>query len=351
MLFLFPLVFVLGGIAHAAAMNTFTVSGAALTTDGTCTGGPPGGYLHCYILTIPQVDPLGLTATTFNKYPVAPTGFVFAATLSMNIRRGATYNNQVIAVAVDVAPGFTHSALLTPQSCFTNCTTAASFTTITTTRTTQSNPIEAAAIPLYLAVNVAELNGASAWGGADLATVEVTATSGNATSTDRIKIQVNNVATALSFKMSYAPGGTTDYTTDFGNVNGLGIGGVTVPATGIYAPGVVYYQSYTITPIFANFNPVSVGYPTITAWVSTAFAPAAAASTLHLCDATAVMGACTVLGTTQATANQLFTSVVNRSTNTRALGLIVQATNGATAYPGNGPKSTSAIVTFEILVQ
>jgi hypothetical protein len=122
---------------------------------------------------------------------------------------------------------------------------------------------------------------------------------------------------------------------------------VTAPSTA--PPGVVYYQPYSITPIFSNFNPASS--TTISAYVSTQFAPANAASTLHLCDATAALAPCGDLSLTSVTPTLLLNSVATRSTISRALGLRVSEVNGATAFPGGGSTATSAVITYVITVK
>jgi hypothetical protein len=341
---LFVVLLALAGTANAQKINRFVLTGAGLTNDAAC----PVKYDNCYILTIPSVDALGLTTTTFQKYAsTTPNGFVFAAQLSMDIMVKNSYNGQAVAINGDIAPGFTHSSLLQAESCATGCTSAAAFTALTTTATQRFSGTEGPATPFYLAVLVAELNGVLSFTGADSAVVELTAFTGNDTAIDRVTIRVNQVSTALSFKLSYTAGTSTDYTVAFGNVNGLGLGGVTAPSAA--PPGVVYYQPYTITPIFSNFNPANS--TTVSAYVSTQFAPANAASTLHLCDAAAALATCSDLSLTSTSPTLLLNGVGSRSTNSRALGLRVNEVNGATAFPGAGSTATSATITYVITVK
>jgi hypothetical protein len=201
-----------------------------------------------------------------------------------------------------------------------------------------------------LAIFVPDNNGAASFTGVDTARITLTAkdTTNNknfATAEIRLDTPVGEtIQDAVRLTLASATGGLTitpgtDYSMDFGRVNGLGFGpgaGVTTVAA---AGGVVYSTPYLLQPAFSAFRSTTATIKTF----STTFAHP---TILILRDAAAAAGPYNNIGTTAGTATQITSTAANRSSITRFLGLFVSNTNGVTAFQG----SDSATLTFTMTV-
>lgn len=143
-------------------------------------------------------------------------------------------------VSVYVSTNFARPTLLILESCYpsSGCTSAASYTTISTSAATPtpiiiSPGIKNSTVTASLGLFVANSNGAGVAAGAETATLTFTATDLNNGRTSTVTLNLNNpsenLQTAVQLLLATAPSGLTispasDFSTNYGNVNGLGIG-------------------------------------------------------------------------------------------------------------------------------
>jgi hypothetical protein len=154
-----------------------------------------------------------------------------------------------------------------------------------------------------------------------------------------------SLVTALQLTLSTATGGVTvnaasDYSMNFGNVNGIGVGpgaGLTVVSQ---AGGVIYSTPYTLTPAFSNFMSTT---GTVKVAVSTNFAHS---SVLSLRTASASAGPYTTISTSVGSPTQITNTATTRTVVTPYLGLFVSNVNGSGAFNG----SDSATLTYTLTV-
>lgn len=137
-------------------------------------------------------------------------------------------------------------------------------------------------------------------------------------------------------------GGSPDYTTNFGNVNGLGIGpgpGLTV-VNGQVSNGSLYATPYLIEPVFSGFPTTSGTKITV---YSSGFAHSAI---LTLYDSGSSGTGYGLISTSSTSPTQLTGITVSSGVNiTRYLGLFVSNANGTGSF------SDSATLTYTITVQ
>src|SRR5262249_26265161 len=153
------------------------------------------------------------------------------------------------------------------------------------------------------------------------------------TSTVTLALNTPNetVQTALQLLLATAPGGLTispssDFSANYGNANGLGVG---TPSSGLTvvsaAGGVIYSTPYYLQPSFSSFASAT---GSLSMHVSTAFAHP---NTLTLQDAASSGGPYTSVSTSSSFPTSITTSANSGSTITRYLGLFVSSSNGAGA--------------------
>ena len=337
------------GKSAAAQNGTFTVSaapgGITFAGAGTTHSGQ-FGTMNALGIGTPStgvtVIPLTNGALYLTHYQITISGLP-------NPHRGA--------VTAFVNSNFTHPAALIMQSCPSSsaCNTSGSFSAISLLAAAPTTVVAAPGISNQtvtagLAIFVPDNNGAASFTGVDTARITLTAkdTTNNknfATAEIRLDTPVGEtIQDAVRLTLASATGGLTitpgtDYSMDFGRVNGLGFGpgaGVTTVAA---AGGVVYSTPYLLQPAFSAFRSTTATIKTF----STTFAHP---TILILRDAAAAAGPYNNIGTTAGTATQITSTAANRSSITRFLGLFVSNTNGATAFQG----SDSATLTFTMTV-
>jgi len=142
--------------------------------------------------------------------------------------------------------------------------------------------------------------------------------------------------------LSTATGGLTvtpaaDYSMNFGNVNGLGIGPAAGLTTVSVAGGKVYSTPYLLNPVFTDFTSTTA---TIKVALTTNFAHPVI---LQLDDSGSSGGPFAQI---TPAALQITNTAGDRSSITRYLGLFVSNTNGAGAFTG----SDTATLTFTMTV-
>jgi hypothetical protein len=334
----------------AAQQGTFTVAaapgGITLTAGGTTHSGQ-FGTMNALGIGTPSagvtVIPLNNGALYFTHYQITVTGLP---------------NPHLAAVTAFVNSNFTHTAALIMESCpsSSSCNAAGNFSAISLLSAAPTTVVAAPGIndqtvTAGLAIFVPDNNGASAFAGIDAARITLTATDTTnnknfATAEIRLDTPVGEtVETALRLTLATAAGGLTvapgsDFSMNFGNVNGLGFGPGAGLTTVAAAGGVVYSTPYVLQPAFTGFTSTT---GTIKTFVSTNFAHP---TILILRDAAAGAGPYNNIGTTSGTATQITATAGSRSSITRFMGLFVSNTNGATSFRG----SDSATLTFTMTV-
>jgi hypothetical protein len=250
-------------------------------------------------------------------------------------------------VTAYVSTPFGHPLALIAQSCpdTASCTVAANYQTLPNTL--------AAAIPVVsnLVNNGATVTASIAifvpynqptFAGTDSVVITFVAKNG-ATTIDTSTLTLNNeaVQSAIAMGMSTDPSGvtvsnTSDFSLNFGNVNGLGISPTVGLTTSPVAGGMLYKTPYLFQPSFAGFGATTAK---VTVYASMDFVHPAI---LELRDSTTSGGIYTSISKVQATPTVFGSGFSNFSVNQRFLGLFVSSVNGATAFTG----SDTAILTF-----
>lgn len=259
---------------------------------------------------------------------------------------------------------FSHPATLILSACSSGpCSSYSSYTSISKiagSPTTIIAPPGAAAntaVTIGIGLFVASTNGGGAFSGTDVAVIRfnVYDTTGTSLITGH-NLRLNNpfetVQTAVQLLLSTASGGlpvspASDFSMNYGNVNGQGIGapapGLTiVPAAG----GVTYSTPYQMQPSFSSLTSTT---GSVSAYVSSGFAHP---SSLILQDSASAGGPYASISTLGGSPTPITASAASGSTITRYLGLFVSNANGPGAFPGTSGASgaDSAVLTYTLTV-
>jgi len=348
------LVFVLIGLAKPAIAQQGTLSlssapgGIAFTIGGGGnTYSSQFGVMNALGIGAPSagvtVIPLNNGALYITKYQVTMTGLP---------------NPHLAAITAVVNSNFTHPGALVLQSCPSTsaCTASGNFSAMSTVAGAPTTVVPAPGInnqtvTAGLGIFLPDNDGAAAFTGLDTARITLTATdtiNNKTIGTVEIRLdtpQGETVQNAVRLTLATATGGLTitpaaDFSMNFGNVNGLGLGPAAGLTTVAAAGGAIYSTPYLLQPAFTDFTSTTA---TIKTFVSTNFAHPSA---LVLRDAAAGAGPYNNIGLTAGTATQITNTAADRSSITRFLGLFVSNVNGATAFTG----SDSATLTFTLTV-
>jgi len=242
------------------------------------------------------------------------------------------------------------------QSCYPSagCSSGGSFTTISLSAATPTPIIIApgiknSTVTASLGLFVANTDGAGVTAGAETAILTLKATDLNNGGTSTVTLNFNNpsenLQTAVQLLLATAPGGITispasDYSMNYGNVNGLGIApgaGLTVSAA---AGGVIYATPYLIQPSFSTFSSTT---SSVKVYVSMDFVYPAI---LQLRDAAVLAGPYTAISKIAGAQTSLTTTAGGGTNVTRYLGLFVSNANGAGTFTG----ADSATLTYTLTV-
>jgi len=335
----------------AAQQGTFTISaapgGIPFTAGGGGTLSGQFGTMNALGIGTPgtgvTVIPLNNGALYLTHYHITVTGLP---------------NPHLAAVTAFVNSNFTHPAALIMQSCpsSSSCNASGNFSAMSLLAAAPTTVVAAPGInnqtvAAGLAIFVPDNNGASSFTGVDAARITLTATDTTnnknfATAEIRLDTPVGEtVQSAVRLTLATATGGLaitpgSDFSMNFGNVNGLGFGPGAGLTTVAAAGGIIYSTPYVLQPAFGAFRSTTA---TIKTFVSTTFAHP---TILILRDAAAGPGPYNNIGTTAGTATQITNAAASRSSITRFLGLFVSNVNGATSFRG----SDSATLTFTMTV-
>lgn len=254
-----------------------------------------------------------------------------------------------------VSTNFSNPTILTLKSCpiNTDCTSPANYSTFSTSAASPTiiipspGVLDKVTVTAAIGLFVADINGAGAFTGADAATITFKAYNTKDSTTDTVTLSVNvgNVQTAVRLNLATAAGGRTispasDFSLNYGNVNGLGIGpgsGLTlVSASG----GKLYTTPYLIKPEFSSFSSTTASVKT---YVSLDFVHP---SILELRDSSASDGPYSAISKSGGSPTILTNNAASKADITRYLGLFVSNANGASAF--TGADSASLIFTLTV---
>lgn len=162
-----------------------------------------------------------------------------------------------------------------------------------------------------------------------------------------------STGTVAAAHCAVAAGSGTDYSMNFGTVDGLGINAGNCNKFAPVTPGstnAVYWSDYQLTPVFSS---QSVTTNTVTAQVTTTFGGVANGTTNLIIvrdtanSATLPVSAASFSNMGSASADTIATNAANGTAITRYIGIAVTPANGASVLTGN----QSATVTFTLTVQ
>jgi len=259
-------------------------------------------------------------------------------------------------VTAYVSTNFGHPIALVLQSCpsSSTCNAASQYSNMSTNVGAQTVVVpqpgisKGQTVNAGLAIFVPDNNGGTAFSGTDSAVITFTMINNNTGAIiETLTLSLNNpnetLQNAIRLTLATATGGLTvtpaaDYSMNFGNVNGLGIGPGANLTVNSASGGVIYSTPYLLQPAFSDQTSTTA---TIKIVLTTNFAHPAV---LKPEDATSLTGPFTQITSTPIT---ITSSAANRSSITRYLGLFVSNTNnGAGFFTG----SDSATLTFTMTV-
>jgi hypothetical protein len=283
-------------------------------------------------------------------------------TTPYNIVISGMFATHKAKVTVYASAPFAHPTILYLRSCYPSggCSSGSSYTTISTNAGAPTNVIAAPGVAnntytASLALFVSNANGGTTFTGADTATLTFKATDLNNSNTSTVTLTLNspneNVQTAVQFLLATAPSGVSisagsDFSINFGNVNGLGISPGANLTTFSSAGGVTYGTPYLYKPSFSSFASTTCS---VKVYISTDFSHPNA---LTLQDAAALAGPYTNISKSVGSQTAITTTATSGSSNTRYLGLFVSSANGVGAFPGTAGASgaDSATLTYTLTV-
>jgi len=324
----------------------------------TITGGYHSGFGAVNGLGV-GVPPAGTSVIT-----AGVSGGVLYVTPFNNIVSGVSGSLQILSSYLPT--NFTHSSNLVLEICGTSggCGSAANYTPISTnpavgTDYSPESGVGNGTYTAYLGLFVSNADGGGAYTGSDSAVLTVgtfNVSDGHKNQTQNLTLNSPNVTvqTAVQLLLATSGGGLTispgsDFSANFGNVNGLGIGtasaGLTVITSGV-SGGAIYSTPYQITPSFSSFGSTT---GTVKMQVTANFAHT---NTLTLEDAASCCSAGSFTAIPTASQTTITSTASSGTAITRYLGLLVSNANGAGAFPGTAGAggSDSATVTYTMTV-
>jgi len=238
-----------------------------------------------------------------------------------------------------VSANFTHPAAEVVENCpsSNNCNLAASYSAYSLSAASPSTVVPPPGIAnnapatIGFGIFVPDNDGANAFTGNDAATVTLNATdttTGLSAGSATVLLSPETVQDAVQLTLSAAPGGLTvtsasDYSMNFGNVNGLGISPGAGLTTTAAAGGTIYSTPYLLNPAYGDFTSTT---GTLKVYVSTNFAHP---TVLIMEDAAAAGGPYNAISTNAGAQTVITTTAADRAAITRYLGLFVSQNNTA----------------------
>jgi hypothetical protein len=325
----------------STASGGVTVSGSS--PDWTTTG-------------FGTINGLGLgtapTGTTLYTSGVSG-GVLYVSPISVTNSGAAGAHPTVIQAYMST--NFSHSAVLSAEACYPTCASAADYSAISLSSGSPSDVIGQpgvtanTAFTIYVGVFVSNGDGASYLSGSDSATITFDVYDGSTMtlkSTCTLSLNNENVQTAVQFTLATSGAGLTisaasDFTSTWGNVNGLGVG---TPTSGLTthsaSGGVVYETPISLLPVYSSFTSTT---GTLSVYVSSNFTHS---SLLAMKDTGTSGGPYTTISLTSASPTAITTTAASNATITRYLGLFVSNLSGGSAFSG----ADNATLTYQMTV-
>ena len=327
-------------------------------TGGIALSGPNGGP---FVAGFGSVNGLGIGTPATGLTQIAVSGGEFYYTPYTLVVSGAGGGNPALVKAY-ISSGFTNSStVLQLLSCLypNACNTYASYAPLPVSQATEvtvlPNQANNGNYNAYLGLFVGDTNGSITTPDSIQVTLDIYDGANNHlkhTIVLNLKSPSVTVQTAVQMQLATAASGLTvslnsatvdpNYTTNFGTVNGLGIGpgaGTSV-VSGQVANGSLYATPYVIQPQFSGFTATS--NTTITTYVSTNFTHSAI---LKLYDSGSSNSGYAPISTAVG-GTTITSSVTNGANVTRYLGLYVSNANGAGTFTG----TDTATLTYTLTV-
>ena len=335
-------------IAMEASAQTFSLLSVAGGITGTLSGSD-------YINSFGNMNALGLgTPKTGLTVATLSNGALYYSQYQVQFTGLAT--NHKASLTAYVSTNFAHPAAQVVENCPSTgaCTTSGGYAAMSTSSSAPSTVVANmgnATATVGIGIFLPDNNGATAFTGVDTsAVVTLRMTDLN---TSRVVATATwtfngtpsqTVQDAVQLTLGTATGGLTvspasDYSMNFGNVNGLGIspgaGLTTVAGSG----GTIYSTPYLLNVAFTDFTSTTA---TIKAYVSVNFAHP---TSLQLRDSATSGGPYTAISTIAGSPTVMTTTAADRSSNTRYLGLLVYQ-QPATVFLG----TDNATLTYTLTV-
>jgi hypothetical protein len=345
-------------VAMLVVMAGVLFSGTAAKAESLTFSTAPGGVLvggsgTAFTATFGNMNglgagtiPAGLTAVPMSN------GTLYYTPIRMTV--GAIFSTAWVSAYVSTNG---HPTALVPYACPypLSCTASGDYSPLSTSAGSPTTIIAKPGVANNTTVTIGvgfflpDNNGASAYTGTSNVVITFKVTNNVlAFITQTVTLTLTTtVQTAVELTLDTAPGGATinpgggtDYTLSFGNVNALGIGPAAGLTTTAIAGGMIYHTPYQLNSAFSAMSSTT---GTIKVYVSTNFAHP---TLLSLRDASATNGPYTAISTNAGAQTQITNAAADRASMTRYLGLFVSNVNGATAFNG----TDTAILTFTLTV-
>lgn len=287
-----------------------------------------------------NMDALGISAPATNVYVIPLTNGALYYTYYDVFFKNVT-GAHTAYVTGSVTTNFTHSQAFALWSCAypSACNTSGNYAAMTGTVNVVPPPglAQGNKVKVGVAIFLPDNDGASAYTGIDTVSITLTAIDFNTGKTiENIVFTLTsaNLQTAVRLNLATNASGLTvtpasDYSLNFGNVNGLGISPSIGLTTSSQAGGIIYSTPYNLLPVFADINSTTA---TLKVCVSTTFTHS---TILVLEDSSSgSSGSFSNISTNCGSATSLTGTAADRSTIVRYLGLFVSNVNGASSFRG-----------------
>lgn len=287
-----------------------------------------------------------LTGASVTVGGTPETGVIYESPLDLTSNKPKPTADITAVVTTSFSHTYQLTAMLCPVSG--SCSSAGGYSVISTNAgaptTVDPSAPNKTTVQGNVGIFIANIDGGNAFAGSDTVVITLTATGGGNTETSTLTITITS-QTALQFTLATAPGGLTitpasDYSTNFGNVNGLGIGPPAGLSVSSASGGELYSTSYLLQPAFCSFSSTT---GTLKVYVSTNFAHP---SQLQLQDSSAGSGPFNAISTSSGSQTTITSAASNGSNVTRYLGLFVSNANGSTIFTG----ADNATLTYTLTV-
>lgn len=335
---------ILGTLFLSAMASGQTLTLRTYATGITISPAGPNAYTGSFGV----MNGLGVGTPSTGVTAIPLTGGTLYYTL-INMTAGGLPGRRTANVTATLT-SVGHPTAFTAETCPApaGCTASTNYTALSTSTpiTVATGLVRNQTVTSGVAVYVPDNDGGSYFTGTDMIVITYTIINTSSGRRRNITLTLNvQSETAVGLTLGTAPGGASiatalDFSLDFGNVNGMGIGPGSGFSVSALAGGVIYSTPYLLNAAFSEFASTTA---TIKVYVSTDFVHPAE---LNLRDASTSAGPYSSISKTSATPTLITASAADRSSITNYLGLFVSNSNGAGSFTG----TDSATLTFSLTV-